>query len=176
MQMVKTHAYNMCYLFVCDSVVYVPSWFMPCGVRYSWVSFRSCGAVISCLWWGPRVASVRYCGCVYILSCLQYGWQLRVYCSGGRDFLVPWIITVPWFCVGFSRYDPVLDRWRRWEDLFITMEVVMCNANNKQSCVLVTSGSITVLSLLSLFLYVTVLLYNYMCLVYALFTSNGICY
>ena len=32
------------------------------------------------------------------------------------------------------------------------------------------------LSLLSLLLYITVLTYIYICLVYALFTSNGICY
>jgi len=131
--------------------------------------FIACGG-------GLRVTPVCCCGCVDILSCLRCGWQLQVYCSGGRDFLVPWIIMVPWFCVGFSGYDPVLVRWRRWEDLFVAIEVFMCNTNNKQSCVLVTSGGITVLSLLSLFLYVTILMYNYMCLVCTLFTSIGSCY
>jgi len=36
---------------------------------------------------------------------------------------------VPWFCAGVSGYDPVLGRWRRWEDLFIAMEVITCNTN-----------------------------------------------
>ena len=31
MQMVKNHAYNICYLFVYDNLVYVPSRSMPVG-------------------------------------------------------------------------------------------------------------------------------------------------
>jgi len=80
-QIVKNHAYYMCYLFVYDDVVYMPSQFMPCGVRKAWAGVWSCGGVFSCLWWGLSVTPVCFCGCVDIL-CLQYGWQLQVYCSG----------------------------------------------------------------------------------------------
>jgi hypothetical protein len=139
-QMVKNHVYNMCFpvcqwqYSVCAESVHAS------GVRLVWAHVWFCGAVFSCLWWGLTVTPVCSCGCVDILSRLWNGWQLQVYCSGGRDFLLCWTIRqnweavkscekykckvvhrrilltsimAPWFCASVSGYDPVLGRWRR---------------------------------------------------------------
>ena len=71
--------FNTCYLFVYDNAVKVSSRFMPRGVRQAWACVGYCGAVFFCLWWGLRVTPVCCCGCADILTCLRYGWKLRVY-------------------------------------------------------------------------------------------------
>ena len=45
-------------LFVYENVVYVPSRFMPRGLRQAWTDVWSCGVGFSCLWWGLSVTPV----------------------------------------------------------------------------------------------------------------------
>jgi len=105
--MVKTKHIACVILFRYDNEVCVPSRCMSGGVRQAWAGVWFCGAVLSCL---LSVTLACCCGSLDILSCLRYGWQLQVYCSGKRDSLCREVLRFLGLCAGVRGYDPVLGR------------------------------------------------------------------
>ena len=86
--MVKSNVYKMCFPVCLWQYSVRAESFHASGVHMAWARVWPCGAVFSCLWWGLNVTPVCCFGCVDILICLRYCWQLQVCCGGGRDFLV----------------------------------------------------------------------------------------